>query len=184
MVWSGLRELLSAPPFCSSAQMHRTHSGQWSKEWAEASSGAEWLPREEESITTLAHVTEMKGSGHLAWVKEGCREKRYSLLRADPVASRVGKTLASRFYQFRTGQSTYRATSGNVWKGRGRQMLVVVLKRRIRAVTNPGAHLFKHCHRWRDQQITMRRAIGKAIGGKRTSKNTAIWKRSGGRGVG
>jgi hypothetical protein len=183
MVWSCSNYSLPLP----SALLHRCteltlDSGRyrWSKEWAEASSGAEWLPREEESITTLAHVargiTEMKWSEHLAWVKEGCRGKRYHLLRerqrADPVASRVRKTLASRFYQFRTGKARtgpYLAMVGQAgddkcwWCSNGGSGL-----------SQTQAHLFKHCHRWRDQQITMWRAIGKATGGKRASRNTSM----------
>jgi ribonuclease HI len=85
---------------------------QWAKEGAEAT-GAEHLPREEESITTLAHVargiTEAKWNEHLAWVKERCRGKRYYLLRerqhTDPVASRAQKATASRFYQFRMNKA-------------------------------------------------------------------------------
>jgi hypothetical protein len=66
----------------------------WAKERAGASPGAEWLPREDESITTPAHVargiTEEKRTEHLAWVKGKCHGKRYYLLwerqRTDPMA--------------------------------------------------------------------------------------------------
>jgi hypothetical protein len=74
----------------------------WAQEGAEALSGAEWLPRAEESITTLGHVargiTEAKWTEHRAWVKGKCYGKRYYLLRerqhTDPVASRARKTSA------------------------------------------------------------------------------------------
>jgi hypothetical protein len=35
-------------------------------------------------------------------------------------------------------------------------------------------HLFKYCRRWRDQRITMRRAIAKVTGGKCTTRNTSM----------
>jgi hypothetical protein len=125
---------------------------QWAKEGAEASAGAEYLPQEEESITTLAHVargiTEAKWNEHLAWVKERCRGKRYYLLRErqhmDPVASRAQKATASRFYQFRMNKAPtgpYLAEVGQAaddkcWWCSG--------------PSQTREHLFKHCRRWKD----------------------------------
>jgi hypothetical protein len=77
-------------------------------------SGAERLPREELSITTLAHiargVTEKKWQEHLAWVKERCHGKRYVVppqgaSAYGSIASRARKTVALRFYQFRIGKT-------------------------------------------------------------------------------
>jgi ribonuclease HI len=150
---------------------------QWAKEAAEAL-GADRLPREDESITTLAHVargvTEAKWNEHLAWVQERCRGKRYYLLREkqrpDPVASGARKTVASRFYQFRMNKApigpylaeTGRAENDQCWW-----------------CPSPGPsqtreHLFKHCRRWKDQQAIMWRDIGKATDGKRTARNTSM----------
>jgi ribonuclease HI len=119
----------------------------WAKEGAGAS-GAERLPREEESITTLAHVargvTEKKWQEHLAWVKERCHGKRYYHLkesqRTDPVASSARKAVASRFYQLRMGKARigpYLAMVGQAendkcwWCGSG--------------ASQTREHLFKHC---------------------------------------
>jgi ribonuclease HI len=151
---------------------------QWAKEGAGAS-GAEHLPPEEESITTLAHVargvTEKKWHEHLAWVKERCHGKRYYHLkesqRADPVASHARKAVASRFYQLRMGKARigpYLAMVGQAendkcwWCGSG--------------ASQTREHLFKHCSRWKDQRVTMWRDIGKATrtGWKRTTRNTSM----------
>jgi hypothetical protein len=35
-------------------------------------------------------------------------------------------------------------------------------------------HLFKHCSQWKDQRITMWRAVRKATEGKRTARNTSM----------
>jgi ribonuclease HI len=149
---------------------------QWAKEGAGAS-GAEHLPQEEESITTLAHVargvTEKKWHEHLAWVRERCRGKRYYLLkerqRTDPVASSTKKAIASRFYQLRMGKAhigPYLAKIGEAaddkcwWCGSG--------------ASQTREHLFKHCSQWKDQRITMWRAVRKATEGKRTARNTSM----------
>jgi hypothetical protein len=118
----------------------------WAKEAAGASDAAQ-LPREEESITTLAHVargvTERKWHEHLAWVKERCRGKRCYLFRerqrTDPNASRARKTLATRFYQLRMNKASPppRVLSCGDWAGQGRQVLVVWQRRG----TNPRAPL-------------------------------------------
>jgi hypothetical protein len=87
-------------------------ANQWAKEGAGAL-GAERLPKEEESITTLTHVargvTETKWREIMAWVRERCCRKHYYLLRerqrTDPVASSARKTIASRFYQLRMGKA-------------------------------------------------------------------------------
>jgi hypothetical protein len=76
-------------------------------------SGAEPLPRKEESITALAHVgrgvSERKWSEHMGCVKERCRGKRYCLLwdrqRMEPAAFHAQKTIASRFYQLRMNKA-------------------------------------------------------------------------------
>jgi ribonuclease HI len=149
---------------------------QWAKEGAEAS-GAEYLPREEESITTLAHVargvTEAKWNEHLAWVKERCRGKRYYLLRerqhTDPVASRARKATAARFYQLRMNKAPTGPYLAEVGQAEDDKCWWC-------SSSSPGAgpsqtreHLFKHCRRWKDQQATMWRAIGRATGRKRTN---------------
>jgi hypothetical protein len=151
---------------------------QWAKDGAEAS-GAEYLPRQEESINTLAHVargiTEAKWNEHLAWVKEWCRGKRYYLFRerqhTDPVASRAQKATASRFYQFRVNKTPtgpYLAEVGQAaddkcwWCSSSDSS----------GPSQTREHLFKQCRRWKDQQATMWRAIGRATGRKRT--NTAM----------
>jgi ribonuclease HI len=130
---------------------------QLAKEGAGAS-GAEHLPQEEESITTLAHVargvTEKKWHEHLAWVKERCHGKRYYHLKesqhTDSVAARARKAVASRFYQLRMGKArigTYLAMVGQAeddkcwWCGSG--------------ASQTREHLFKHCSRWKDQRVTM-----------------------------
>jgi ribonuclease HI len=149
----------------------------WAKAGAAGALGADWLPREEESITTLAHVargvTEKKWEEHLAWVKERCRGKRYYLLkerqRTDPVASSAKKAIASRFYQLRMGKAhtgPYLAKIGEAandkcwWCGSG--------------ASQTREHLFKHCSQWKDQRITMWRAVRKATEGKRTARNTSM----------
>jgi hypothetical protein len=129
------------------------------------------LDREEESITMLAHVarglTEAKWNEHLAWVKERCCGKRYYLLRerqhTDQVASRAQKATASRFYQFRMNKAPtgpYLAEVGQAaedkcWWCSG--------------PSQTREHLFKHCRRWKDQQASMWRAIGRATARKRTN---------------
>jgi hypothetical protein len=112
-------------------------------------------------------VTEAKWNEHLAWVKERCRGKRYYLLRerhhTDPVASRARKATAARFYQLRMNKAPtgpYLAEVGQAaddkcWWCSG--------------PSQTREHLFKHCRRWKDQQATMWRAIGKATGRKRTN---------------
>jgi ribonuclease HI len=149
---------------------------QWAKEGAGAS-GAEHLPQEEESITTLAHVargiTEAKWREHLAWVKERCRGKRYYLLqerqRTDPVAFSAKKAIASRFYQLRLGKAfigpylaqTRRAANDKCWWcGSG--------------ASQTRDHLFKRCTRWKEQQATLWRAVGEATDKKRTKRNTSM----------
>jgi hypothetical protein len=149
---------------------------QWAKDCVGAL-GANRLPREEESITTLTHVargvTEKKWQEHLAWLKERCAGKRYCHLRecqrTDPVASRARKAVACRFQQFRMGEARigpYLAMVGQAdndtcwWYGSG--------------ASQTRKHLFKHCRRWKDQRVTMERDIGKATrtGWKRTTRNT------------
>jgi ribonuclease HI len=153
---------------------------QWAKDGA-GYSGAERLPREEESITSLAHVargiSERKWSEHMGWVKERCRGKRYYLLRdrqrTDPVASRAQKTIASRFYQLRLNKAPIgpyltevgQAVDDRCWwcsneSGTG--------------PSQTREHLFKHCNRWKEQQATMWREVKKATGGKRTARNTSM----------
>jgi ribonuclease HI len=149
----------------------------WAKAGAAGALDADWLPREEESITTLAHVargvTEAKWQEHLAWVKERCRGKRYYLLRGrqrtDPVASCARKTTASRFYQLRMGRAytgPYLAKIGDAaddkcwWCGSG--------------ASQTREHLFKHCRRWKEQQTIMWREVNKATEGKRMARNTSM----------
>jgi ribonuclease HI len=154
---------------------------QWAKEGAEAM-GAEHLPRDEESITTLAHVargiTEAKWNEHLAWVKERCRGKRYYLLRerqrTDPVASRARKATAARFYQLRMNKAPTGPYLAEVGQAEDDKCWWC-------SSSSPGAgpsqtreHLFKHCRRWKDQQATMWREVKKATGGKRTARNTSM----------
>jgi hypothetical protein len=149
----------------------------WAKAGAAGALGTDWLPRQEESTTTLAHVargiTEAKWQEHLAWVKERCRGKRYHLLqerqRTDPVASSAKKAIASQFYQLRMGKAhtdPYLAKIGEAaddkcwWCGSG--------------ASQTREHLFKHCSQWKDQRITMWRAVRKATEGKRTARNTSM----------
>jgi ribonuclease HI len=149
---------------------------QWAKEGAGAS-GAECLPREEASITTLAHVargvTEKKWQEHLAWVKERCHGKRYYLLRerqhTDPVASRARKTLAARFYQLRMGKAfigPYLAQTGRTANDKCWWCSSDASQTRD--------HLFKRCTRWKEQQAILWRAVGKATDRKRTVRNTSM----------
>jgi hypothetical protein len=97
---------------------------QWAKAGAAGALGADRIPREEASITTLAYVarrvTETKWQENPAWVKERCRGERYYLLRerqrTDPLASGARKTTASRFYHLRMGRAytgPYLAKSGD-----------------------------------------------------------------------
>jgi ribonuclease HI len=149
---------------------------QWAKQAAGAS-GAEHLPAGEESITTLAHVargiTEAKWQQHLAWVKERCRGTYYYVLqerqRADPVAFSAKKAIASRFYQLRMCKAHTGPHLGTIgeaaddkcwWCGSG--------------ASQTREHLFKHCRQWKDQRITMWRAVRQATEGKRTARNTSM----------
>jgi ribonuclease HI len=150
---------------------------QWAKEGAEASAGAEYLPEEEESITTLAHVargiTEAKWNEHIAWIKERCRGKRYYLLRerqhTDPVASRARKATAARFYQLRMNKAPTGPYLAEVGQAEDDKCWWCSSSSPGTGPSQIREHLFKHCRRWTDQQATMWRAIGKATGRKRTN---------------
>jgi hypothetical protein len=118
-------------------------------------------------------ITEAKWNEHLAWVKERCRGKRYYLLRerqrTDPVASRARKATAARFYQLRMNKAPTGPYLAEVGQAEDDKCWWC-------SSSSPGAgpsqtreHLFKHCRRWKDQQTTMWRAIGKATGRKRTN---------------
>jgi hypothetical protein len=135
------------------------------------------FPAKKKAPPPLAHgargITEAKWREHLAWVKQRCRVKRYYLLqerqRTDPVASPAKKPIASRFYQLRMGKAhtgPYLAKIGEAaddkcwWCGSG--------------VSQMREHLFKHCSQWKDQRVTMWRAVRKATEGKRTARNTSM----------
>jgi hypothetical protein len=138
-----------------------------------------WHLRQEESINAVSHVarsiTEANLNEHRAWVKEQCHGKRYYLpqerQRADPVASRARKTIASRFYL--------------CWIGKARPGPFLAMAGQAAddkcwwcspaGPSQTREHLFKPYRQWKDQRVTMWRAIGMATDGERRA-GTARWR--------
>jgi hypothetical protein len=135
-------------------------------------SGAERLPGEEESLTTLAHiargVTEKKWHEHLVWVKERCRGKRYYLLR-----ERQHTT-------FEHGRLLPRGSTNSMNKAPTGPYLAKIGQAADKCwwcgseASQTRKPLFRHCRWWKDQQAIMWRDIRKAADGKRTARSTPM----------
>jgi hypothetical protein len=85
------------------------------------------------------------------------------------VASRAQKATASRFYQFRMNKAPTGPYLAEVGQAEDDKCWWCPSSSPGFGPSQTREHLFKHCRRWKDQQATMWRAIGRETGRKRTN---------------
>jgi len=125
------------------------------------SSDTKWLERRAPQATSLAHLrrraSEKKWPEARAWCERRNLNKGYVLRKKgkpDPTPARAEKRTASRFYQLMLGHAlmgVYLKSMDN-WPD---DHCWWCDPENISGTQQTRDHLFKHCHRWKDQQATL-----------------------------
>lgn len=136
---------------------------QLAKKAAERHPNAGSGTREILGTASLAHVarsvTEAKLADRKAWLVKHCVPTKYYKCRrkADPIAVKTRKALASRFYQLRVGK----APTGPYLHQTGRRPDDKCWWCNLSSIKTRD-HLFKSCKRWKNEQRVLWKAVNEA----------------------